>query len=70
MTQALRTKDGSLPQALTIQNAYSEFHKGSKNVVVVVRNSTAYPQTLPKKAPVGRAVAVIAVPETLPEIRV
>ena len=29
MTQALWTKDGSLPQGLTIQNAYTELRKGS-----------------------------------------
>ena len=37
MTQALWAEDGSLPQGLTIQNAYTELWKGSKNVVVVVR---------------------------------
>ena len=57
MTQELQTEDGSLPQGLTIQNAYTELQKGSKNIVVVVRNSTAYPQMLWKKAPVARAVA-------------
>ena len=46
MTQALQTKGGSLPQGLTIQNAYTELRKGSKNAVVVVRNSTAYLKTL------------------------
>ena len=45
MTQALQTKDGSLPQGLTIQNVYTELRKGSKNTVMVVRNSMAYPQT-------------------------
>ena len=30
----------------TIQNAYAELWKGSKYVVVVVRNSMAYPQML------------------------
>ena len=70
MTQALRTEDGSLPQGLTIQNAYTELQKSSKNVVVVVRKSTAYPHMLRKKAPVTRAVAAIAVPETPLEIRV
>ena len=40
MTQALQTEDGSLLQGLTIQNAYTELRKGSKNIVVVVRNST------------------------------
>ena len=36
---------------------------GSKNVAVVVRNSTAYPQTLKKKIPVARVVAANQVPE-------
>ena len=49
MTQALQTKDGSLLQGLTIQNAYTEVRKGNKNTVMVVRNSTAYPQTLKKR---------------------
>ena len=66
----LQTEDGSLPQGLTIQNAYTELQKGSKNIVVVVRNSTAYPQTLQKKAPVARAVAVTAVLKMPLEIRV
>ena len=43
MTQVLRTEDGSLPQGLTVQNMYTELRKGSKNIVMVVRNSTAYP---------------------------
>ena len=51
-------------------NAYTELQKGSKNVVMVVRNSMAYPQTPQKKALVARAVAMTVVPETLPEIRV
>ena len=50
MTQVLWTKDGSLLQGLTIQNAYTELQKGSKNVVVVVRNSMAYPQMLQKSS--------------------
>ena len=70
MTRALQTEDGSLPQGLTIQNAYTELQKGSKYVVVVVRNSMAYPQMLHKKALVARTVAATAVPEILPEIRV
>ena len=56
MTQALCAKDGSLPQVLTIQNAYTELHMGNKNVTVVVRNSMSYPQTLWKKTLVARAV--------------
>ena len=46
MTQTLQTKDGSLLQGLTIQNVYTELRKGSKNAVMVVRNSMAYPHTL------------------------
>ena len=45
MTQSSCTEDGSLPQGLTVQNAYTELCSGSKNITVVVRNSTAYPQT-------------------------
>ena len=67
MTQALQIAGGSLPQGLTIQNAYMELQGGSKNVAMVIRDSTAYPQMLQKKAPVARAVAVTAVPETPPE---
>ena len=49
MTQALCAEDGSLPQGLTVQNAYMELHSGSKKVTVVVRNSMVYPQTLRKR---------------------
>ena len=70
MTQALQTKDGSLPQGFTVQNVYSELWKGSKYIVLVVRNSMAYLQMLQKKALVARAVAVTMVPETLLETRV
>ena len=69
MTQALQTEDGSQPQGLTIQNAYTELRKGSKNSVVVVRNSMAYPQFLKKKTPVARAVATTVVSELLAETR-
>ena len=69
MTQALQTKDGSLPQGLTVQNVYTQLTKGSKNTVMVVRNSMAYPQTLKKKTPVARAVTISAVPEPLVETR-
>ena len=69
MTQALQTKDGSLPQGLTVQNAYTEPRKGSKNTVVVVRNSTAYPPTLKKKTLLARAVAATVVLEPLAETR-
>ena len=63
MPQALHAEDGLLPQGLTIQNAYTELHDGSKNVTIVVRNSMAYPKTLKKKTPVVRAVVATWVPE-------
>ena len=63
MTQALQAEDGLLPQGLTIQYAYMELKTGSKNTVVVVRNSTAYPYTLKKKTPIAEVVAATAVPE-------
>ena len=63
MTQALCAEDGSLPKGLTVQNAYTELCTGSKYVAVVVRNSMAYPQTLRKKTPVVKVVAVTWVPE-------
>ena len=43
MTQALWAEEGSLPQGLAVQNAYTELRKGSKNAVAVVRNSMADP---------------------------
>ena len=46
MEQALHVQDGMLPPGLTMQNTYTELRKGSKKVVVVVQNNTAYPQTL------------------------
>ena len=70
MTQALQTEDGSLPQGLTIQNAYTELQKGNKNIFVVVRNSMAYPKMLWKKGLVARTVAATAVLEMPPEIMV
>ena len=69
MTQPLQVKDSSLPQGLTMLNAYIELRKSSKNTVMVVRNSTAYPQTLKKKTLVARAVATTAVPELLADTR-
>ena len=63
MVQALWTQDGSLSQGLTVQNTYTELRKGSKKAVVVVQNNTAYLQTLQKKTPVARLVAVLPVPE-------
>ena len=38
-------------------------HNGSRNVAVVVRNNTVYPQTLRDKVPVVRAIAATWVPE-------
>ena len=63
MIQALHIEDGSLSQGLMGQNAYLELWGGSKKVAVVIRNSTAYPQTLRKKTPVARAVAVTQIPK-------
>ena len=63
MTQALHVEDGSLLKGLTVQNIYMELQSGSKNVAVVVRNSMVYPQTLRKKTPVVRAVAVTWLPD-------
>ena len=37
MTQDLQVEDGSFPQGLIIQNAYTEMHNGSKNVAIVVK---------------------------------
>ena len=65
MTQALCMEDGSLHQGLTAQNIYRELCSGSKNVTVVVRNSTAYPQTLWRNSPVARAVVVTWLPNPL-----
>ena len=65
MTRALHAEDGSLPQGLMVKNIYTELHSGSKNVAVVVRNSKAYPQTLRKKTPVVRAVALTWLPDPL-----
>ena len=61
MTQSLHAKDGPLLQGLTIQNAYTELCSGSKNVTIVVRNSTAYPQTLRKKTSVTGAAAATCI---------
>ena len=63
MVQPLQTEDGSLPQAPIVQNRYTELRLGSKRGVSVVRNNTAYSQTLWKKTPVARAVAVLPVPK-------
>ena len=50
------------PPGITMQNMYTELRKGSNKVVVEVQNNTAYPQTLWKKTPVARAMAVQPVP--------
>ena len=63
MTHALHTEEGSLPQGLMIQNAYTEMCNGSKSVTIIVRNSMAYTQTLKKKIPVTGVVTANWVPE-------
>ena len=50
MVQALHVQDGALLPGLTVHNTYTELRKGSKKVVVVVQNNTAYPQ-LSKRRP-------------------
>ena len=67
MVQALQTEDGSLLQGLTVQNMYTELRQGSKKAVAVVRNNTAYSQTLWKKTLVARVIAALSVPEPLEE---
>ena len=63
MTHALCAKDGSLPQGLVAQNAYTEMCDGRKNVTIIVRNSMVYPQTLRKKIPVAKLVVATQMPE-------
>ena len=69
MVQALQTEDGSLLQGLTVQNTYTQLRQGSKKALVVVRNSTAYPQTLWSKTPVARAVVALLVPKLPKEVQ-
>ena len=68
MTQALCVEDSSLPQGLMVQNAYKELRKGSKNIVMKMRNSMAYSQTLREKTVVARTLGVTRVPEPLVKI--
>ena len=63
MVQALQTEDGSLLQGLTVQNTYTKLRQGSKKAVMVVRNNTAYLQTLWKKTLVAMVVAASPVPK-------
>ena len=60
MVQGMHAQDGTLAPGITVQNTYTELRKGSKKVVVVVRNNS---QTLWKKTPVARAMAVQLVPD-------
>ena len=69
MVQALQTEDGSLPQGITVQNMYTELKQGSKKAVMVVRNNTAYSQTLCKKTPVFREVSALPVPKPPEEVQ-
>ena len=59
----------ALPQSLTVQNMYTELRHSGKKAVMVVRNSTAYSQTLRKKTPVARAVAALPVPKPPEEVQ-
>ena len=49
MTQVLRVEDGSLPQGLTVKNAYMGLRICNKNAIVVVRNSTTSPKLSRRK---------------------
>ena len=49
MVQSLHVQDGTLSPGLTVQNTYTEVRKGSKKVVVVVQNHTAYPRLFGRK---------------------
>ena len=69
MVQALCTEDGSFLQGITVQNTYTKLRQVSKKTFMVVRNNTAYSQTLQKKTPVARAVAASPVPEPLEEVQ-
>ena len=53
MVQAFHVQDGTLPPGITMQNTYTELRKGSKKVVVVVQNNTAYPR-LSGRRPCGK----------------
>ena len=46
-----------------MQNTYTELRQGSKKAVMVVRNNTAYLQTLWKKTPVAKVVATLPEPK-------
>ena len=63
MVQAMHAQDGTLPPGITMQNTYTKLRKGSKKAVVEVWNNTAYSQTLQKKTPVARAMAMQLVPD-------
>ena len=49
MVQALHNQVSTLLPGLTIQNMYTKLRKGSKKVVVVVQNHTAYPKLFGKR---------------------
>ena len=69
MVQALWTEDGYLPQGLTVQNMYTKLRQGSKKAVMVVKNNTAFLQTLWEKTPVARPVAALSVPKPHEEVQ-
>ena len=52
-----------MPQGLNMQNTYIELRQVSKKTVMVVRNNTAYSQTLQRKTLVARVVAASPVPK-------
>ena len=54
MTQALHIEDGPLPQGLMVQNPYTELRKGSRNVIVVLRNCMAISSNPKEVDPSGK----------------
>ena len=57
ITHTINAEEGSLPQSLMIQNTYTKMCNWGKNVIIIVRSSMAYLQTLKKKILVARVVA-------------
>ena len=67
MTQATYLEDrASLPNGVNMVKTYTELHDGSCNVSVVLRNLTGKPVHFPAGRPVGRVVAVNAIPDATP----
>ena len=67
MTQATYLEDrANLPNGMYVVKTYTELHDSSRNVSVVLRNLIGKPVHLAARRPVGRVVAVNAVPDATP----